>query len=346
MAKTLGYSAESASAKSDHPPSHAFLPPSPGEACPACGGCEACVLFAATDRLGVTTRRFQIVECKQCRLIRLDPQPTPQELGCYFPPNYWSGPEAIAAHRLERFYCRLVLRDHLRFAERAWRETESQGILLDAGCGSGLFLKMLAERGAKRGRGSTKIAGLNATPEAAWKHSAIPGICGNLSRAPFAPGSCAVITMFQVLDRVYDPARYLHAAWNLLAPGGRLIVQTPNAASWQFLLFGDRWSGLDVPRRVVHFRLKEMENLLESRGFEILRCRHFSLRDSPQGVASSMAPLLDPTSRRLRRVSETPSMRWAKDLAFFALVAACLPLTVLEAACRAGSTVMIEARKK
>src|ERR1022692_4910596 len=83
MAKTLGYSLESTSAKSDLPPSDPFVPGRPGEACPACGGCEACVLFAATDRLGATTMRFQIVECKQCRLIRLEPQPTPQELRGY-----------------------------------------------------------------------------------------------------------------------------------------------------------------------------------------------------------------------------------------------------------------------
>jgi hypothetical protein len=35
-----------------------------------------------------------------------------------------------------------------------------------------------------------------------------------------------------------------------------------------------------------------------------------------------------------------------KDLAYMALVVAALPFTLLEAACRAGSTSMVEARKK
>jgi SAM-dependent methyltransferase len=351
MTKTLGYAVEPTLAKSNLPPGRR-LPGSPGDVCPACGGSEACVLFAAADRLCTSSGRFQIVECTQCRLIRLDPQPTPEELGACFPSNYWSEAGATGLNGLEGLYRRLVMRDHLRFVERAWREAESQGILLDAGYGSGLMMKMLAERAdkagrdGKGGRGSAKMASLNAAPEALSRHSGIPAICGTLSKAPFAPGSCAVITMFQVIEHLYDPAGYLHAAWNLLAPGGRLIIQAPNAASWQFLLFGERWSGLDVPRRVVHFRLKEMENLLESCGFKILRSRHFSIRDNPQGMASSVAPMLDPTARRLRRVIETPRRRLAKDLAFFTLVAACLPFTVLEAACRAGSTVMIEARKK
>ena len=39
-------------------------------------------------------------------------------------------------------------------------------------------------------------------------------------------------------------------------------------------------------------------------------------------------------------------MRLAKDLVYFALVAAALPFALAEAACGAGSTVMIEARKR
>ena len=61
----------------------------------------------------------------------------------------------------------------------------------------------------------------------------------------------------------------------------------------------------------------------------------------------SLAPSRsDPMARRLREIVETPRLRLAKDLAYVALVAACLPFTLFEAACRAGSTIMVEARKK
>jgi SAM-dependent methyltransferase len=202
---------------------------------------------------------------------------------------------------------------------------------------------MLAERGHKN------VVGLDFALDAAtsaWRSHQVPAACATLSRAPFAPGSCAAVTMFHVLEHLYDPASYLDAARDLLAPDGRLIVQVPNAACWQFLLFGENWSGLDVPRHLLHFRLKDLETLLDNCGFEILRYKHFSLRDNPQGMAISLAPLLDPTARRLRHVQETPRLRLCKDVAFLALVAACVPFTLLEAACRAGSTVMIEARKK
>jgi SAM-dependent methyltransferase len=310
-------------------------------------------LFEGTDRLyGTTAKIFQVAECAECRLIRLAPQPSPAELPGYYPPNYWFAPQSGAADQLEQRYRRFVLRDHLRFVERAIREVAEleqgePGVILDVGCGGGLFLEVLDERGARKdGR---KLAGLDFSLDAAnmtWWRAGVPAVCGTLSRPPFAPGSCAIVTMFHVLEHLYDPGRYLEGARQLLAPEGRLIVQVPNAACWQFLLLGERWSGIDVPRHLIDFRLKDLDTLLDTCGFEVLRHKHFSLRDNPAGMATSLAPKLDPMARRVRGVVESPRARLLKDMAYMALVAAAVPFTLLEAACRAGSTIMVEARKK
>ncbi len=215
--------------------------------------------------------------------------------------------------------------------------------MLDVGCGGGLFLQMLHERLR------IPVVGLDFSLEAAnvaWRRSGVPTVCATLSRAPLPPESCSAITMFHVLEHLYDPASYLEAAHALLKPNGRLILQVPNASSWQFLLFGARWNGIDVPRHLIDFRKSDLEALLDSCGFEVLRYKHFSLRDNPAGMATSLAPDLDPMARRLRRISETPRQRLWKDLAYLALTAASLPFCILEATCRAGSTIMAEARKK
>jgi SAM-dependent methyltransferase len=301
-------------------------------------------LFSATDRLYHTTNRyFQIVECRDCRLIRLHPQPSPMELRDYYPAGYWFVPESGAADRLEQWYRRFVLRDHLRFVERALTESEEEGLILDVGCGGGLFLQMLRERR------DCRVAGLDFSLDAAnvaWRRAGVPVICATLSRAPLAPGSCAAITMFHVLQHLYDPGSYLEAAHQLLRPDGRLILQVPNAACWQFLLFGERWNGIDVPRHLIDFRAADLDSLLDHCGFEVLRHKHFSLRDNPAGMATSIAPSLDPMARRLRGVVEQPKQRLFKDLLYLALIAGSLPFTLFEAACRAGSTIMVEARKK
>jgi len=311
-------------------------------ACLLCGSEGAAALYPATDRLHrTTTRKFEILRCGQCGLLRLDPQPGPGESRRYHPENYWFAPDATPAGRLEETYRRIVLRDHTRFVRRALGGSAPAGPVLDVGCGGGLFLGMMRERGFR-------VIGLDNSAEAAaiaWRRQRVPAVCGVLERAPLRAGGFAAITMFHVLEHVRDPRAYVAAAYHLLARGGRLIAQTPNAASWQFRLLGRAWSGLDVPRHLFDFRACDLERLLETGGFTILHRKFFSWRDNPASLATSLAPGLDPMGRRTRRVVESRAARIAKDAAYLALVAGAVPFALAEAAAGAGATVMIEARK-
>jgi SAM-dependent methyltransferase len=310
--------------------------------CVLCGKREYESLFTSTDRLYRTTReRFLVVRCRRCGLMRLEPRPSPKRLRAYYPADYWFAPEASVAGRLEEAYRRLVLRDHVRFVRRAVEAAGVPGPVLDIGCGGGLFPGMMRERGFR-------VLGLDISPKAAavaWRRHGVPAVCGLPAAAPLAEESCAAVTMFHVLEHLDDPRACLRAVRALLRPGGRLVVQTPDAACWQFRLLGAAWTGVDVPRHLVDFRASDLEALLAACGFEVVRRKHFSLRDNPAGLASSLAPGLDPMARRVRRVPEGNRAKLAKDLLYLGLVAAALPFAALEAAFRAGSTVMIEARR-
>jgi SAM-dependent methyltransferase len=312
-------------------------------ACPICGSGSAAFLFRQTDRLyGTTQKEFAVVRCRQCGLARLDPQPPREELGLYYPETYWFAPDPGLVGRLQEWYRRAVLRGHVRFVERALRSSSARGPLLDVGCGGGLFLAMMRRRGFR-------VIGLDFSREAAaiaWRHQQVPVVVGDLEHAPLRAGSLAAITMSHVLEHLPDPRAYLAAAHRLLAPDGRLVVHVPNAASWQFRLLGRRWSGVDVPRHLFDYRDEDMERLLRASGFEVVRRSYFSLRDNPAGLATSLAPELDPMARRIRQRPEGAAQRLAKDLAHLALAVASLPFTLAEAACRAGSTVMMEARRR
>jgi SAM-dependent methyltransferase len=312
-------------------------------ACPICRNTRAATVLTGSDRLyGTTAFEFRVVECAGCGLLRLDPQPPSEELGQYYPANYWFAPDSSTASRLEEMYRRLVLSDHVRFAARAIRDSGARGPLLDAGCGGGLFLGMMRERGFR-------VLGLDYSRDAAaiaWRRQHSPAVCATLDHAPFKPASLGAITMFHVLEHLYDPQAYLAAARELLEPDGRLIVQVPNASSWQFRLLGGAWNGIDVPRHLFDYRARDVEELLGLSGFRVLRRKYFSLRDNPAGLASSLAPRLDPMARRVRRIAESDAIRLAKDLAYLALTVAALPFTLAEAAARSGSTVMIEARPR
>jgi 2-polyprenyl-3-methyl-5-hydroxy-6-metoxy-1,4-benzoquinol methylase len=263
----------------------------------------------------------------------------PADLSPFYPHNYWFQPSRSLAARLEEAYRRLLILDHIQFAEHALRETGSNGPVLDVGCGGGLFLGVLRERGAR-------VAGMDNSPEAAAAalgHNHVPALLGDLTKAPIASGSCALITMFHVLEHLPDPKSFLVAARQLLKPGGRLIVQVPNIDCWQYALLGASWNGVDVPRHLQDFRTSDLKRLLDQSGFRVRRTKLFSWRDNPAGLATSLAPGLDPVARNVRQLDSSSISKLCKDAIYFALVLAAIPFTVLEAGFGKGSTVMMEA---
>ncbi|MEQ1946036.1 MAG: class I SAM-dependent methyltransferase [Bryobacteraceae bacterium] len=311
--------------------------------CPACGVTGFQTLLTAEDRrFRTTAARFPVVECSECRLIRIEPQPTPERLRQYYPPCH---PLAVRppALSVKALWERFLLTSHLHFVERALYESGETGVVLDVGCGQGNFLYHLRDRGVELAAG---VEFSLAAAADAWKVHEVPAVCATLTRAPFAPGSCAAVTMFMVLQHLYSPADYLDAAHKLLAPEGRLIVQVPNASSWQFLIFGSQWIGLDIPRQLILFKAADIEKLLEECGFEILRRKHFCLRDNPAMLVASLFPGLDPEIRKARQVQESSHARFWKNLAYNALFTLAIPVAFFESACHAGATVMIEARTR
>ena len=310
--------------------------PDTGFACPRCESQSYTILFQDTDRLYRTTEKvFSVIECSGCALIRLFPRPTPDELASFYPEEYWWKADETFLGRLTEIYRRFVLWDHVRFIAAS---PIPDGPILDVGCGAGALVEALRRRGLP-------AAGVDSSPRAAHLTGAgdAPAVCAALPDTPFAAASLAAVTLFHVLEHVADPAECLLAARRLLQPGGRLFVQLPNAASWQFLLLGRRWSALDVPRHLVHFRAEDLEDLLTGCGFRVMRRKFFSLRDNPASLATSLFPGWEPVVRRVRGVREPAAIGAIKSFLYLGLVVLSLPFALWEAAAKAGSTVLIEA---
>jgi len=105
---------------------------------------------------------------------------------------------------------------------------------LDVGCGAGLLTEPLARLGAR-------VSGFDASPElidvARW-HAAAMGLdidyrAGDVQELE---GRFDLITCMEVIEHVADPAAFVQALARRLAPGGLLILSTPNATGWSKLL--------------------------------------------------------------------------------------------------------------
>jgi hypothetical protein len=120
--------------------------------------------FTGRDLLFETTdRTFGFRTCGGCRSLFIDPALREEELAGFYPSRYWWSAASGHLNKLENFYRRIALRDHLAFvakAAKALPNNRNSVRLLDVGCGGATLL------GALRAKGF-EVLGFDASPEAA-----------------------------------------------------------------------------------------------------------------------------------------------------------------------------------
>jgi 2-polyprenyl-6-hydroxyphenyl methylase / 3-demethylubiquinone-9 3-methyltransferase len=151
--------------------------------------------------------------------------------------DWWDpdGSEAML-HKLNPVrlkYIRDRIDQHWQCDERARRPLEGK-TALDVGCGAGLLAEPLARLGAK-------TTGVDASSEliaVAREHAQAMALEVDYRAADVLQidGSFDLVTCMEVIEHVADPAVFLRALAKRLAPGGLLILSTPNQTGWSKLM--------------------------------------------------------------------------------------------------------------
>jgi SAM-dependent methyltransferase len=309
-------------------------------ACPLCGRAPAGFLLENSDFLFRTTAKtFRLFHCSGCGAAFLHPFPTSEELAAAYPETYWwsGSQQAGLGSRLEQAYREGVLQHHVAVARRHFPVPAPR--VLDVGCGSGSFLHVLERRTGIRGEG-LEIS--KTAANAARDQYGLTVHAGDVDTADFPAGSYDFITMFHVLEHLADPREALAKVRRWLAPGGALLVQVPNLASWQFRWFGRRWTGIDIPRHLIDYTPDCLAGLLRESGLEPGAPGFFSLRDNAPAMVSSLCPGLDPMALLVRGVRRFAFFR---KILYLVLVLAAQPIALAEALAGRGGTMFLAARK-
>ena len=295
--------------------------------CYHCGSEEHEQVLETPDRLSGHPGLFSYVRCDHCGLIFLNPRVERDQLGEFddgergewaLEPSSKTGKKALDAALRQR------ARDRDRLV-RTRARLEDGGTMLDVGCGPGEFLIRQRDR---RGRAVTGVDMKDcSTP---MRELGIPFVHGAIYDHEWGDQTFDVITMWHSLARDYDPSRALRTARDLLAPGGRLVVEVPRFGSASQKIMRSRWPGLRAPLHTVMFEKRTLTAMVSAAGLDVVdylpygatRAAHYWLggvaaaatrgrgMDAsswaiPYAAASALARPWAPLARRLNVATQT-----------------------------------------
>ena len=268
-------------------------------ACVLCGGTRVAPQFpgsAAASPTSPVSERYRIthserqlvhgiVRCLDCGLVTLPLSyaPTVSYEDAADPYYIEQAPQRIAnAHRL------LSL-------------VPSGGRLLEIGSACGFLLVAARERGFT-------VRGVEMSAWASQYARETYGLdvyTGTLESAAMPAASVDVVVMADVIEHLHDPPATMREIHRVLAPGGRLLLLTPDVGSVMARLAGPRWWGL-LDDHYFYFSRQTLRRLLEREGFAVERItalgRVFPLAHWAFKLAPYSRALEQTVSRALRAV--------------------------------------------
>lgn len=234
--------------------------------CLVCGGESFVPVFP--------TRLPWLVRCPECGLRLVWPQPTDAELADIYGPDYFTpfGSDLRFADGYRQMKAAGASR-LLRIAERHI----VPGKLLDLGSGLGELLLTAMRRG-------WEVQGIEPNPDAVKiVNERLPESVFLGTLDTFRPRDAAydLITCVEVIEHLRFPDWSLRRMFDLLRPGGALVLTTPNVGCWQGYLLGPRWPHYHRDH-LWYFDRATLTTMVRTAGFEVMVCRRawktFNLR--------------------------------------------------------------------
>lgn len=207
-------------------------------------------------------------------MIFLNPRPTEIDSSAFYDQVEYL-PFSSAASRksfLSTVYA-VARRYNLKWKKNLISKIHRRGRLLDVGCGTGEFLHEMqkagwAVRGVERDATASQFA---------REHLQLNVITGGVEVLEQLHEKFEVITLWHVLEHLYQPKEALQKLKLMLSDEGVLIIAVPNVGGIDAKIYGEHWVALDAPRHVQHFTLSTLQEMAAAVVLKLLRSRQLPL---------------------------------------------------------------------
>lgn len=230
--------------------------------CVVCRGDDFSLHVKLKDHM-ITQEEFSIVTCNNCGFHFTNPIPEQDKIGAYYKSEEYVSHSSSNKGLINFLYNKVrnkTLQDKVRWVKNAVNGNR----LLDIGSGTGHFLKVANENG---------FEGYGIEPDEdarnfAHKENHVRS-CEQSELYNVEKNSIDVITMWHVLEHVYELRKDIQVMNEILVAGGKLFVAVPNMNSYDAKYYKEYWAAYDVPRHLYHFQQQDISKLFMDLGFEL-----------------------------------------------------------------------------
>ncbi len=246
-----------------------------GHKCELCGG-RSFTPIAERDGM-------RVYMCDGCQLAATLPQPESVEE--QYDSSYFEKYRKRHAFRIARAHDRLAKIELLK----------GPGRLLDIGASLGYFV----EAALARGWDARGVEISNAAASEARDHG-LDVFSGKLEDAGYEDGSFDCVTMWDMLEHAPSPVSHMLEVNRILAPGGLVVIGTPDIGHCAFRFKKNEWRHLKPAEHLFYFAESTISRLLTKTGFS----RVVPPVAGGRKFAGSMKPRIKNMSSRLVRIND------------------------------------------
>lgn len=213
-------------------------------------------------------QEFQIIKCQNCGLSRTWPIFENENAIGKFYNDQEDYQERLNQLALWRSFEQKIL--------KILKKYKNSGDLLDIGCNIGIF----ADLAQKNGYNAYGIDLSSKAIEIGKKEFNLGDrlMSGKLEKINFPANKFDIVTYLHVLEHIPDLSAELAKAYEVLKPGGIILIETPNFNSIWRKILGTRWYPLAPHQHVWQFDPEPLKNILKNHKYSILEINtHYNM---------------------------------------------------------------------
>lgn len=235
------------------------------------GTCAVCLSKDITSVMDVkdhsiSGEMFTIGQCNQCGFRFTENPPSEASCGPYYQSEDYISHSDTSSGFVFKVY-HIVRNLMLGRKYQLLQSLNTTKTLLDVGSGTGYFPNYMQAKGYK-------VVGVEIDDKARNYSIEKFGLTiyqpDDLKKGHIQE-KFGYITLWHVLEHLYNLDDYLKLFAQHLNPDGYLIIALPNHHSFDAQIYKDYWAAYDVPRHLWHFHPQALQKLANRNGFEVVR---------------------------------------------------------------------------